>query len=88
MLEKLTSIVTLFWLSRIAMRALIARPPTPARSEVVASGEATVALRPLAEIALLAHRDKDARLASGTRLARESCSVDPGRDLLGQHVEL
>ena len=70
------------------MRALITRPPTAARSEVVASCEVTVALRPLAEIAVLAHRDRDASLASGARPALESCSVDPGRDPLGQHVEL
>jgi len=70
------------------MRALIARPPTAARSEVVASGETVVALRPLAEVAFLAHSDRDASLASGVRLARVSCSVDPGRDPLGQHVEL
>lgn len=45
------------------MRALIARPPIAARTEVVASGEVTVVLRTLAEIAGFAHRDMDASLA-------------------------
>jgi len=87
-LETLDSKVTLFELAKLAMRALIARPTKATRSYAVASGEATFALRTLAKIAVLAHRDRDASLASGARLARKSCWVDRGPDPLGEPVEL
>ena len=78
MLETLDSKVTLFELAKLAMRALIARPTKAARSDAVASGEATVALTPLAEVALLAHRDRDASLASGARLSENRAWLKRG----------